>query len=115
MHSSLIGSGVASAPAGGAATARRRFAMIEAMAARLPVVAPAVGGVPDLVEDGVTGVLAPPGDAAALDAALAALACDPERRRALGEAAALRSAGLDTSVMVDRYAALFERVYRGEG
>ncbi len=90
-------------------------AMIEAMAARLPVVAPAVGGVPDLVEDGVTGVLAPPGDAAALDAALAALACDPERRRALGEAAALRSAGLDTSVMVDRYAALFERVYRGEG
>jgi len=89
-------------------------AVIEAMAARLPVVAPAVGGVPDLVENGVTGLLAPPGDAAALEAALAGLARDPERRRALGEAAARRAACFDASLMVERYAALFERACRGK-
>ena len=84
------------------------MAVIEAMAARLPVVATAVGGVPELVVDGVTGLLTPPGDAAALAAALAALADDPERRRRLGEAAGLRAAGFDVSAMVESYAAFFE-------
>ena len=52
------------------------MAVIEAMAARLPVVATAVGGVPELVLDGETGLLTPPDDAQALAAALAALADD---------------------------------------
>ena len=61
--------------------------LIEAMAAGRPVVATRVGGVPDLVEDGVTGRLVPPDDAGALATALVTLLRDPERRRTLGMAA----------------------------
>lgn len=60
--------------------------LIEAMAAARPVVATRVGGVQDLVEDGVTGLLAPPGEPGALAAAVMALLGDPERRRTMGEA-----------------------------
>ena len=59
-------------------------AVMEAMAARLPVVATAVGGVPELVADGRTGFLAPPGDAARLADRLLAVLADPERARAMG-------------------------------
>jgi glycosyltransferase involved in cell wall biosynthesis len=59
----------------------------EAMAYGRPVVASAVGGLVDAVEDGVTGVLVPPRDPAALRQAIEALLGDPERRRRLGEAA----------------------------
>jgi glycosyltransferase involved in cell wall biosynthesis len=61
-------------------------ALIEAAAAGLPLVATDVGGVRDVVVDG-TGELVAAGDAAALGAAVAALAADPERRRAAGAAA----------------------------
>jgi glycosyltransferase involved in cell wall biosynthesis len=86
------------------------MAVIEAMAARLPVVATAVGGVPELVVDGETGLLTPPGDAAALAAALAALADHPETRRRFGEAAGLRAARFDVDAMVESYAAFFEEL-----
>jgi glycosyltransferase involved in cell wall biosynthesis len=59
--------------------------LIEAMAAGRPVVATRVGGVPDLVGDGVNGVLVPAGDEQAFSSALVALARDPERARRLGE------------------------------
>lgn len=58
--------------------------LLEAMAAGVPVVATAVGGVPDLVRQGETGLLVPPADPAALAAALTALLADPERRSRLG-------------------------------
>jgi phosphatidylinositol alpha 1,6-mannosyltransferase len=58
----------------------------EAAASALPVVAPAVGGPVDLVEDGVTGYLVPPGDADALTAATRRLAADPLGRAAMGRA-----------------------------
>lgn len=87
-------------------------AVIEAMAAGLPVAATAVGGVPELVEDGVTGLLAPPVDTAALAGALSALA-DPARRAEMGEAARCRARRFDAATMVDAYAALFERVAGG--
>jgi glycosyltransferase involved in cell wall biosynthesis len=88
------------------------MAILEAMAAHLPVVATAVGGVPDLVEDAVTGLLAPARDAGALGRALAALARDSERRRRMGAAAADRARQFDRAGMIDAYAQLFERRVR---
>lgn len=60
--------------------------LMEALASRTAVVATRVAGVPELVEDGVSGLLTAPGDAAGLADALAALIADPERRRRMGEA-----------------------------
>ncbi len=60
--------------------------LIEAMAAARPVVATRVGGVGDLVEDGVTGLLVPEGDHVAMAEAIAELLGDEDRRRHLGEA-----------------------------
>src|SRR5262249_3834736 len=59
---------------------------LEAMACEAPVVASAVGGIPEIVEDGRTGLLVPPADPAALAAAVNALLADPARARALGQA-----------------------------
>ena len=61
-------------------------ALMEAMAAELPVVASNVSGIPELVDDGVTGILVPPGDTGALADALERLAADPSLRRAMGAA-----------------------------
>lgn len=60
--------------------------VLEAMAQGKPVVATAVGGTPELVVDGETGILVPPGDVAALARALDGLLRDPERARRMGEA-----------------------------
>jgi glycosyltransferase involved in cell wall biosynthesis len=60
---------------------------IEAMAAGCPVVATRVGGLPDLIADGETGCLVPPGDPAALAASILRLLRDHEPARRLGEAA----------------------------
>ena len=60
--------------------------IIEAMMAELPVVATKVGGVPELVEDGVTGFLVPPRDPDALAEALQKLLTDPKLRRRMGQA-----------------------------
>jgi phosphatidylinositol alpha 1,6-mannosyltransferase len=65
----------------------------EAQASGLPVVAPAAGGPMDLVAPGATGVLVPPGDAAAIAAAVAALAAEPDLRAAYGRAARAAVAG----------------------
>jgi phosphatidylinositol alpha-1,6-mannosyltransferase len=59
---------------------------LEAMAAGLPVVGCRAAAIPEVVQDGVTGVLAPPRDPAGLAAALEAMLADPERARAMGEA-----------------------------
>ncbi|AIB13051.1 hypothetical protein ABAZ39_13885 [Azospirillum argentinense] len=63
------------------------MALLEAQAAGLPVVAGRTGGVPDVVRDGVTGLLPPVGDAEAFAAAVRALLDDHEKRRCFGEAA----------------------------
>jgi glycosyltransferase involved in cell wall biosynthesis len=60
--------------------------LMEAMAAQVPVVTTRIAGVPELVEDGVSGLLVPPGDSDAFTAALDALLADPDRRQALGAA-----------------------------
>ena len=59
---------------------------LEAMAAGLPVVAARAGAVPEVVEDGKTGILVPPGDAAGLAEALILLLQDPALRTRLGSA-----------------------------
>ena len=61
--------------------------LLEAMALGLPVVASAVDGVPEVIENGRTGLLTPPAAPAALAKALKDLADHPERRSALGSAA----------------------------
>ena len=62
------------------------IALLEAQAAGTPVVAGQSGGIPDAVQDGVTGVLTDPEDPAAVAAAIAGLLDDPERARQLGAA-----------------------------
>jgi glycosyltransferase involved in cell wall biosynthesis len=63
------------------------LALLEAMAAGLPVIASRVGGLPEVVEDEVTGLLIPPRDAAALARALTRLLGDPAWAKALGDRA----------------------------
>ncbi len=65
--------------------------IIEAMAMALPVVSTRISGVSELVVDGETGLLVPPGDPDALGAAIATLMDDAELRRAMGAAARLRA------------------------
>lgn len=59
-------------------------AALEWMSLGRPVIASRVGGLPDIVEDGVTGLLVPPGDPAALAEALGALLGDPRKAEAFG-------------------------------
>lgn len=66
-------------------------AVIEAMFAGVPVVASAIGGIPELVEPGVSGLLVPPGHGDALGRAAARIAQDPELGRRLAEAGAWRA------------------------
>lgn len=82
--------------------------VLEAMAAGRPVVASATGGIPDLVEEGVTGVLVAPDDHVALAAALRALLSDPEQAAAMGRRGWGRAAGFTASVV----AARLEDLYR---
>ena len=86
------------------------MALIEAMAASLPVVATAVGGVPEIVAHGETGLLVPAGDRRAFAASLAALAADPERRRAFSESSRSRAQAFHVDRMVESYSALFQRL-----
>jgi glycosyltransferase involved in cell wall biosynthesis len=84
--------------------------LAEAMAAGVPVVSTRVGGVEDVVEDGVTGILAPLGDEDAMAEAILSLLADGERRRAMGEAGRARATSPhDARAKV----AAYERLYAG--
>jgi glycosyltransferase involved in cell wall biosynthesis/peptidoglycan/xylan/chitin deacetylase (PgdA/CDA1 family) len=77
--------------------------LMEAMSTGVPVVSSRLSGIPELVEHGEGGLLTPPGDAAALAAALRALAGDPVLRRRLGRGARERVVGeFDLERSVDR-------------
>jgi len=86
------------------------LAALEAMACGVPVVASAAGGIPEVVEDGKTGFLAPPGDVATMvDRALRALGNADEHSR-LKRNAAARALDFSADRVVPRYEALYEEV-----
>lgn len=86
-------------------------AALEAMAARRPVVASAVGGLQEIVVEGRSGLLVPPDDAEALAAALARLLRDGELRHRLGAAGPERiREGFLAEQMVKSYVELYEKV-----
>jgi glycosyltransferase involved in cell wall biosynthesis len=90
------------------------LSVMEAMAAGLPVVSTAVGGVPELVRAGETGLLVPSEDAGALAQALQALVDDPVRRQAMGEAARRHAvAHFDIRHTVRGYEQLYESLLKG--
>lgn len=85
----------------------------EAMMAGIPVVATRVGGIPEIVADGETGVLVDPDDDAALAGALQDLLDHPERRRQLaGRAKAFALEQLTVSGMARSYGALYRQLAR---
>jgi L-malate glycosyltransferase len=89
------------------------LSILEAMCFGCPSVSTRVGGIPEVVEDNVSGVLVPAGDADALASALADLIHDPARRKALGQAAQARARALfSAEVIVPRYEALYRRLCR---
>ncbi|HLY44380.1 MAG TPA: glycosyltransferase [Stellaceae bacterium] len=92
------------------------MALLEAQASGLPVVAGASGGVAGIVADGVTGVLAPPGDAAAFAAAVRRLLKDDAARGAMGAAARAKvEREHDLPAAAARLAAIIERAATGAG
>jgi glycosyltransferase involved in cell wall biosynthesis len=87
------------------------LAVMEYMEAGLPIVATRVGGVPDLIDDGVHGLLVEPEDPAALAGAVRSLLEDRERARAMGaRARERRRSEFDLDVMVHNIEALYEEL-----
>jgi glycosyltransferase involved in cell wall biosynthesis len=93
-------------------TLREGFPMVvlEAMAARLPVVATPIGAIPDVVRDGQEGIIVPPANAEALAAALGRLLDDPALRRRMGERGRRR---VEDVYSRDVVMAQLETIYRG--
>jgi len=84
--------------------------LMEAMACGVPVVSTRITGIPELIEDGVDGLLVAPGDSAALAAAIRKLILDPELRMSLGKAARAKvAAHYNLSVNGPAMVDLFER------
>ncbi len=87
--------------------------LLDAMAFGKPVVATRAGGIPEVLEDGVSGILTPPGDAAALGDAIADLCESPDRRAALSSAARVRAARFSMTVTAARTASVYDWVLGG--
>lgn len=90
------------------------LAVMEFMEAALPIVATRVGGVPDLIDDGVHGLLVEPGDADGIAAAVRRLLREREAAREMGERAReRRRREFDIDVTVRRFESLYERLQDG--
>lgn len=90
-------------------------ALLEAMCLGRAVVATRVGGVPELVVEGESGLLTPPRDSAALAAAIGGLLADGPRRDALGQAAAVRARERFTiEAMTAATVAVYDQILRAE-
>lgn len=85
--------------------------ILEAMASGLPVIATAVGGNPELVDDARTGHLVPAADPGAIARAIIALALTPEKARAMGNAGRKRiEAQFSITAMIDSYQQIYDRL-----
>jgi L-malate glycosyltransferase len=88
------------------------LAILEAMQHGLPVVSTKIGGIPEAVQDNLTGLLVPPGDPMALKGAIATLASDRSLRQAMGEAGRRRYEERFTAEhMVSRIEALYSSIH----
>jgi len=88
--------------------------LLESMAARTPVVATDVGGTPEVVEEGVTGLMVPPGNAAQLAEAICRLLAEPEKLSVMGTAARERvQTHFTFESQADRYYELLCRFDKG--
>ncbi len=91
------------------------LALLEAMAAGLPVVATAVGGNPEIIEDGKSGLLVPSNHLPSLAAALLLLAEDGNLRQAMGQQARRRFLSRFTfDTMLDTYRAFYKKLLAGD-
>ena len=90
--------------------------ILEAMCFGVPSVSTAVGGIPEVIEDGVTGQLVPFGDTEALADAAGRLIAEPALRKRLGDAARTRAGQLFSAErIVPRYLDLYRRVMESAG
>ncbi len=90
------------------------LASLEAQACEVPVIAARVGGVPEVIEDGRTGLLYPLGDIEGMATGAIALLSDPERHARMAREARRRAVErFAQETVVARYRALYERVLRG--
>jgi glycosyltransferase involved in cell wall biosynthesis len=87
--------------------------IVEAMAAGVPVVSTAVGGTGEVIEDGVSGMLVPPGDPERMADAVLGLLDDPARRARFIEHGRARAKRFDTRSMVDAYELLYAELLGG--
>jgi N-acetyl-alpha-D-glucosaminyl L-malate synthase BshA len=86
------------------------LSILEAMFFACPSVATSVGGIPEVIEDGLTGLLAPAGDVESLARSVEALIRDPARRNALGQIAQSRArTRFSSSIIVPTYVALYRQ------
>jgi N-acetyl-alpha-D-glucosaminyl L-malate synthase BshA len=86
------------------------LAALEAMACAVPVIASKAGGIPEVVEDGQTGYLVPPGDVAAMAERALRILGDPAEHERLKQRAASRALEFAADKVVPRYEALYEEV-----
>lgn len=89
--------------------------IIEYMQAGKPIVCTATGGNPELIEDGVTGLLVPVGDVDALASQIELLLSSPGLARAMGEQAREKVRKYSCKRMVDEHMALYDAVLKGHG
>jgi glycosyltransferase involved in cell wall biosynthesis len=82
----------------------------EAMSRGKPVIGSAMGGIVDMIEDGVTGLLVPPDDEIALAAAMRRLIEDPALRAALGERARADATRFDAATVAGWFDALYREI-----
>jgi glycogen(starch) synthase len=87
--------------------------LLEAMWAGLPIVASRTGGIPDVIEDGINGLLVPPGDPHTLAGAIDRVLGTPDLARRLAEAASQRAKEYDWEVLAERVLKVYRELTAG--